>query len=387
MALQPKVNGTIKKSELFNKKNETVYCLGTVESDKYVYANEKQANLLFVVLSYMDGTRTLDEIKKEVQETYNVEVDINKIYNLFLHSGILIKPKEVRINKKSDELEFLLSDVKEISLKKLYKIFDIISKHFKFVILTMLLMCLTLFYTSIVFNNKSIVWNIILSNFRIIIYLVILSFSSIFLHEMAHAIVAYHYGLKPKSVTFSIYAYSGFLFYVKLPGIYFLKPNTRIKIWSAGVLMNLFLSSLFFTIFVFTSGEISLIASLGFILNLISVFTNLIPLFYSDGYYILMTLLKKPNLRKKSFWGAISLIKEKPSRETIIYWLYMIVTVSLTATLLIVQGYSLINNIIYKINIGYSTQRLIADYFNIVLCLILGALIKIFSVIRKRKLT
>ena len=67
---------------------------------------------------------------------------------------------------------------------------------------------------------------------------------SMFIHEISHGVVAYKYGLIPKQLVVSLYLYISPIVYLKIPGIYTVNPKTRVKIWSAGIVSNLFLASL-----------------------------------------------------------------------------------------------------------------------------------------------
>ena len=85
-----------------------------------------------------------------------------------------------------------------------------------------------------------------LSNNHIFIFVatLIIMGISMFIHEISHGVVAYKYGLIPKQLVISLYLCITPIVYLKIPGIYTVNPKTRIKIWSAGIVSNLFLASL-----------------------------------------------------------------------------------------------------------------------------------------------
>ena len=78
----------------------------------------------------------------------------------------------------------------------------------------------------------------------------------LFLHELGHMITAVKEGLTPNYITFSLYFYFTPIVYVSTPGIYTLKSDKRMQIFSAGIKMNLFLYSFFIMLVNLTKQEI-----------------------------------------------------------------------------------------------------------------------------------
>lgn len=69
------------------------------------------------------------------------------------------------------------------------------------------------------------------------------------------------------------------------------------------------------------SGAASLV---GMFVNLMMAINNLMPFMYSDGYYVPSTLLRMPNLRKKSLFGLKGLIGKGVTAETLPCWAYLL---------------------------------------------------------------
>jgi putative peptide zinc metalloprotease protein len=133
---------------------------------------------------------------------------------------------------------------------------------------------------------------------------------SLTLHEVSHAVVASRYGLTPKEIIVSLYMYISPMVYLKIPGIYTVKPARRNLIWIAGVYMNFTLSCMAFLLIWFFPGyqyQLSLIV----FANVMLALMNLTPLLPLDGYFILSTVMKEPNLRKNSFLSFAKLLQGK----------------------------------------------------------------------------
>ena len=116
----------------------------------------------------------------------------------------------------------------------------------------------------------------------------------IFSHELSHAAV-YHF-LGGKSVSM------GLEFHFLIPFFYTHTPDTRkmrvrdnITVFSAGPLTSLFLSEVFTYLFLFNKQFANLWAVGSFSFHL-GVLFSLCPILRTDGYYIMQSLLKFPNL-------------------------------------------------------------------------------------------
>ena len=71
--------------------------------------------------------------------------------------------------------------------------------------------------------------------------------------------------------------------------------------WAAGIYMNFVLASLSIVLMQFSRGGLYKLLIIICTTNISLVLGNLSPLLPLDGYFILTTLIKKPNLRRESF--------------------------------------------------------------------------------------
>ncbi|WP_202193066.1 metalloprotease [Roseburia faecis] len=381
-----KTTGPIEQKVLFKKKTENIYCIGSRSSDKYIYAPDREADVIYTILHWIDQGKSIVEIQKDMGDRYgmsqkNVDVIIEKCKK----AGLIKIPNGENIKPDVDEYELMMVKLKDFSLIKIYPVFHMLIKYFR--IIFVLMLCVMMFAVASVAMNMDKVdfpWKEVFANPKTLLYMWVIQFFSLVLHEFAHAIVGYKYGAKPESFSVAVFYYCTLIFYIRLPGIYFKTQKERIKIWSAGVFTNLFLSACFWFLFLYSSEKIQLFFAVGVMSNLMLALNNLVPFFYSDGYYILATLLKTPNLRKKSFFKIKQLFKEGLSKDTFIYWIYLGVTVLVTGGVLGGELWIVGNQIYSSILSKTGFWNIVKDYSNLLIIMLIGIVGKIISVCRKR---
>lgn len=175
--------------------------------------------------------------------------------------------------------------------ENIFKRLKVLVNPFKVIVI--ILSVIALLYGNILSHIKNL--NIFeLSNNHIFIFVatLIIMGISMFIHEISHGVVAYKYGLIPKQLVISLYLCITPIVYLKIPGIYTVNPKTRIKIWSAGIVSNLFLASLSIIIYnimgQFGASEIiSKLFLLSFYVNFVLIISNLFPFINRNyGIYI-----------------------------------------------------------------------------------------------------
>ena len=217
--------------------------------------------------------------------------------------------------------------------ENIFKRLKVLVNPFKVIVI--ILSAIALLYGNILSHIKNL--NIFeLSNNHIFIFVatLIIMGISMFIHEISHGVVAYKYGLIPKQLVISLYLCITPIVYLKIPGIYTVNPKTRIKIWSAGIVSNLFLASLSIIIYniigQFGASEIiSKLFLLSFYVNFVLIISNLFPLLPLDGYFILSTLMKKPNLRKQSFVDFKNMVLGKKVKFKAVYFIYFLLSIGI----------------------------------------------------------
>lgn len=124
---------------------------------------------------------------------------------------------------------------------------------------------------------------------KLIIYYIASMIIITFLHELSHYSYYYSY-LSPKRFTFGITIryISMIMFFTNVPFINTVNAKDKIKIINAGIKMQFVISSV-----VILLGSItpSLFLSVLFIVNLVTLITNLLPFLNLDGYWAISTFL------------------------------------------------------------------------------------------------
>lgn len=380
-----KTTGCIEQRILFKRKDGDIYCIGSRESDRYLYASSKEALAIYYVLHEIDQGKNIGEIEKLAFERYGLSLDnVKAIVEKGKQAGLIEIEKHDSIKKNIDEFELMLVNLREFSLKRLYPIFTFLARHMNALVALMaVVIVLSLFSLLVDDKWKFFSWKQIFSNKNALIYMWFIQFFSLVLHEFSHAAVGYKYGARPKSFSIAVFYFCMLIFYIKLPGIYFQERKNRIKIWCAGIIMNLFLASCFILLFLNGNDKSQLFFAVGAVSNIMLALNNLLPFFYSDGYYILATLLKTPNLRKKSFFQVKKLARSGFSKENLIYWLYLVITASITITIVGGQILIITNAIYNSILSGSGFVEILNDYFNLFIITGIGIIGKIIKGIRK----
>jgi len=141
-----------------------------------------------------------------------------------------------------------------------------------------------------------------------------LAICSCIAHELGHASACGKFGLKAGSIGFGFYLFMP-VFYADVSNTWSLSPRKRIIINIAGMYFQLLISCLLVLIYLFTSNEWMLYASL---VNIISFLPNLNPFVRYDGYWILSDLLGMNNIipkAEKSFKQVVAWFPGKTKGE------------------------------------------------------------------------
>lgn len=381
-----KTTGLIQLGVLFKKKNEDIYCVGSKNSDKYLYAPLNEANIIYFILHEVDCGKSKVQIRQLLKSKYGIlPQEMDSIVRKCKKYGLIKVEAGDKIEKEIDEYELMMVNLKDFSLRGLYPFFSFLKKYMCFLEL-MLAIVIIIGGLSLITTSKlhSFPWRDVFSNPQALIYMWIIQFLSLVLHEFSHAAVGFKYGARPKSFSIAIFYYCMLIFYIRLPGIYFQEEKERIKIWIAGVYMNLFLASCSWILYTKSSGNFKLFFAVGVISNIMLVINNILPFFYSDGYYVLATLLKTPNLRKRSLFQFKKLIKSGLSKETMTYWVYFIIMIFVSVFVLGGQLLVIGGSIYDSVLTGQGLGNILKNYSNLLIIMSVGILGKTIGSIKKR---
>ena len=340
------------------KDRPTIYAIGSIERDRFIQVDESRKKIIQNIISLMDGQHSITDIEMIIERDNGSRVSVEELYNILKRADLLYEQGNQDVIK--NEFDVLGIKVFEIPLNKFKKTFASLSNLATPLYVVAII---AFFLTSIfcVLNYSSITVGSLLGftdNYlrNIIITLLIMLFG-VFFHELAHAIVASKCGIIPRKITLSLYLYISPIIYIKLPGLYTIKPKARIIVWGAGIVTNMIFAciGLFFSILLkdygISENVISIIDRFWYINSLLAI-ANLCPLLPLDGYFMLATVLKIPNLRRGAFNVLRMSIKEKKVRFNVTQFFYFILSVILMLTIIGKEILSMVE--IFKYNIRES---------------------------------
>ena len=299
---------------------DDVYSIGNIEKDKYIEVKESNKDAILYTIKQLNGKNTIDEVEQLVREKIKCKINVQELVKILEKAALLEEIDEKKVERgEFDILSLNLVKYELLRYENIFKRLKVLVNPFKVIVI--ILSAIALLYGNILSHIKNL--NIFeLSNNHIFIFVatLIIMGISMFIHEISHGVVAYKYGLIPKQL--------------KIPGIYTVNPKTRIKIWSAGIVSNLFLASLSIIIYnimgQFGASEIiSKLFLLSFYVNFVLIISNLFPLLPLDGYFILSTLMKKPNLRKQSFVDFKNMVLGKKVKFKAVYFIYFLLSIGI----------------------------------------------------------
>jgi Zn-dependent protease len=162
----------------------------------------------------------------------------------------------------------------------------------------------------------------------------VLVFLSVVLHECSHGIAAIFFGLSVRHIRVALYL--GFIpiVYLRINGLYTLRPRQRLLVWLAGPYANLAIASVITLVLYFHWVSIGYAGILRLVLigNFLLVLLNLFPFLPTDGYYIASTLLGAYNVRTNAWSKFAKLFNGKPAsagqRIEIVYLVATLITIS-----------------------------------------------------------
>lgn len=381
---RPKTVKDINEYILFENKDEgNIYCIGSIEKDRYIEVKEEQKNAIMKAIKYFDGTNDIEEINEKLKKVEKIDLNINKLYNLLLEAGLL-ENEQVDLNK--NEFERYGFKIASIPLDKLSNLFYFFSKYSKLYLMVLIFAAFFSFplipkvLPKLLYFN---IYKILDSSVLSLILSLFLTTASVLVHEFSHAIFAKKYGLNPKKMEIVLYLYLNPIAYIKTNGIYTLSKQKRILVWSVGILSNLIIFFVSVIIQNYTTGTVSQVFLLLSYTNLGLVVTNFIPFLPLDGYYILTTLFQLTNLRKKSFGGFKKILKEETFKKKAIYIVYNFISVVILCYIIIVP----VVQVIYNFYLAYLRSHNIFDGLNEIWMYLVLVVLVIFSriIVRKQK--
>lgn len=279
------------------------YFMFSEKKNKYFKITQQQYKLFQFLIPYFDGRFTEEQLTQQVKIDIGKEVNIHHTVNVIEKYGLWEKSMRDEISK--IEMELYGYNVKNFQLGLIQKKYQLLFKT-----IYIFMFCLIIFFTAwniiIFYKNgfmfeslneiQKIDWNYV--SIMEFIFILLLSYFSIFFHELGHFCAASYYDVEVKSVTFLLKFGLIPSFYVRYKNLYRIRSLTKIKILIFGVIMNILQIEVFSILYYYTSEWEYFIL---LIINVSAIASNLSPFSLSDGYHIATTLFSKEGLR----WNII----------------------------------------------------------------------------------
>ena len=311
------------------------YLLKDIGNNNFVKIKEKEYEI-YKLFKTERSLEELEELEKAIVEA-------------LISVGIICEVgKKVEIKKKFNIFNFKLAEFDISKLLKKITVLNkvIFSKSFKITsIIVVLLSIVSAIYLQYIgkrlFSFQT--YNIKYSYEFFVVYLGIIG--AVAIHELGHILTMVHYNYDVKNIGLRMYLLQ-LLVYCDLSDLYISeKKNEKIKIYSAGIIAQIILTSLAICIYtaILLMTEIDLRVLLCFAtLNFIGALINIIPLVKFDGYWILTTIIGIYNLDSKSYNELLKLFSRKSFNKylatfailSIIFKIYLV-----SSTIFILNGY------------------------------------------------
>lgn len=351
----PQILEDVEITVLFQNKNGSSYSMGSKSCDRYIQLNDGNKKAVEIAINHMDGKTTIEEIHESMINIYHLNLDVIKLCEWLGKAGLLKNPPE-DVSLEKQEMDYLSITIKKWKLDRFFDVFSFLGEKHGLQLLLSSIVIILVGMTIALMNWREF---ITLKNYELnnslffgIGWMLVVFVVSIGLHEIGHAVVGYHFGLKPKELVFALYVGTP-MFYVKIPGIYTLQPKKRVYVWSVGVYVNLVIASICMILMQLMDGDIKNLLLIGVTTNLSLVVANLSPLLPLDGYFILSTLLQKPNLRKGSFSQFKNWFLGRENRFEGLYIVYFLLSVSFYSLVIFCELRKIINIVSYGISHHY----------------------------------
>jgi putative peptide zinc metalloprotease protein len=207
---------------LYNSEKNNVYSVGSISKDRYIEVKETLLKPILLVIKCLNGKNTINQIKNQLLEKHNIDIDVKNLIELLLKSDLIENNYWPEKIEKQEFDKFFYKLIK-IPISSWSKYLANLSNKFKIFIYSInLIIFLGIISFVINFNVFFNIRNYQISNsyiYSIAVTLPIFIFSFT-IHELGHATMAVKYGLRPKDLIIGFYASLSGMIYLKIPGLY-----------------------------------------------------------------------------------------------------------------------------------------------------------------------
>jgi putative peptide zinc metalloprotease protein len=280
--------------------SESTYIVGSISTDRYLTIPESKLSVVRSFMERLDGRRSLDEIEQELLREHGVRMNVEALHRKFDRAGLLVDG----VGPRAGDIETMSATAVRLSIDRLLHFLLRLAPMGKpalYAGLITMAVALGLFSfdpasRSAMKMSFAIDWN---SLWTMQLF-VPLALVSVLAHELSHCFAAASWGLLAGTLRLQLYLGVIPIVGLKFAGLYTLPSRGRLAVWSAGVFTNLSIMAaalVAMSIWFRGSAALELLAAINWLLAIL----NLVPLLPTDGYFILSTLTKDPNVRVRAW--------------------------------------------------------------------------------------
>jgi putative peptide zinc metalloprotease protein len=388
-SLCPRAVADLRAWTLYHKPGGDVYCLGSLEQDKFIAVPESKVRLVLEVSALFDGNHSLQWIQDHYQREYRRKIDVPHLYRLLASANLIADPKPTHVFQ--GEFRRFSIDLIDMNTRAFFeRLQPYAQRLFKpLTAFTLALIVLGILSFRPAFLSTD---NLYLVQDSFIAGYVVLSLSgavSLLVHEFAHAFVGSAHGVIARHIKIALYM--GYLpyFYTEIAGLYTLQPRDRIKVWAAGSYSNICLGCAGLVAYGALASHLPPLAGQIIIkialANFFRILGDLSPLMPTDGYFILSTLLKQVNIRTDAFQEFFKWMRGKENKLRGITLLYFLATSLIIGSGFIIQVRWFVG-ILYELLRGaLGAQALESHLYFLVLALLVLVRIVLSRIVQVRK--
>ncbi|ASW42357.1 hypothetical protein [Clostridium isatidis] len=367
----------------------------------------KVSKLVYIVFKCIDGVKSVESIKKYLEDEYNYKIDIDKLIEVidiaFRKTGLLEGTEAVNERKRNKMLWGRISIFKPSFISK----FRFLSKLFNKNILLRfgIIILIWMLYILSNYSNNKVINEVLALNFKELILCYSFIFLAGIIHEFGHSLSAMYFDSKPGNIGIGVYIIMPVMF-SDVTDIWRLERKKRALVDLGGIyLQGVFLFFFYIINNIFLKSNLLNVAIL---VSAFQIVSNLNPFIKLDGYWLLVDYLGVVNIGQTVYelYKAVllKLIKRKKEiniltkeKRRVIY-IYSIFTIGfyvyfirmiLDSIILAIKN--VYTDILYLLNNGLNNTKLI-DIFNyfsnritsfIVLIFTARILISVFRILGK----
>jgi Zn-dependent protease len=279
---------------------ESTYIVGSISADRYLTVPESKLPAIRAFMARLNGKRSLDQIERELAEEFGLRMDVQALYRKFHRAGLLADGS----GRRTGDIEQMSVTVFKYPINRLLQFLQKCSAFatpLAYLAFATICAAVVLFVLDRPFRYMAVEpMASDRSFFRTTGLFMGVGLASIVIHELSHCFAAASRGILTATLRLQFYWGLIPMAALKFAGLYTLPPRGRLVVWSAGILANLSVTASGLIMARFFAPESALLHVIITVNWLLGIF-NLIPLLPTDGYFLITTLTKEPNVRVRAW--------------------------------------------------------------------------------------